>query len=955
MIYNETNADQGPEQLIPGIAQECFWDWDLLDDRVYMSRHYCEQAGHIRSEVAFASSYLKTIIHPDDQQKFFHAVSALSRGQEEAASIEYRMVTGNGSIRWISYRLVSIEHDENGRVSRIVGSVFDVTERKEMEERLSRMDRSLLTISNCSQALLHATSETGLLNDICRIVVELGGYRMAWVGYAQDDEEKSVRPVAQAGFEEGYLETLRLSWADVDRGRGPAGMAIRSGRIYAIRSMQTDPGFTPWRTEALKRGYSSALSLPLKKGDRVFGALTIYSSVHDAFDAEETTLLSSLADNLAYGVSMQQDRKARESAEDALRQSEARYRTLFQNRHTVMLIIDPEDGSIVDANPAAVSFYGWERDELCRMKISQISLLPAEDVETEMQFAPHKQVNTNLFRHRLADETVRDVEVFSGPITIQGKLLLYSIVNDITERKRSQEQLFEGNKRMHYIMAATNAGLWEVEFGTNTAIWSDEIWRLYGLEPHSCVPSHENWLKSIVQEDRARVERVASEAKENGAEFSAMWRVWDVDGKERWLMSKGTPYRDSDGNVSRYVGIVIDITDRKVEEVNKEHLESRLRNSQRLETIGTLAGGIAHDFNNILMPILGYAEMGVIGDPSEDALNEYFTEIMRAAERAKNLISQIMTFSRAQEVTRSVMSVQAVVAEALKLLRPSIPTSIRIEQHIDQSCSNILADPSQIHQVIVNLCTNAFHALERSGEGVIKIELSEVVADRSLIRMFPKMRAGRYVLLKISDTGCGMDEETVERIFEPFYTTKPVNKGSGLGLSMVHGIIIGHRGEIAVESSPGKGTSFHVYLPVVDEQITSQPLDPAPSPGNCSVLFVDDEPGSLKMMTLMMNKLGFRIRALDSPLEALELFRQDPSQYDLVITDLTMPEMQGVDFAEELHKINPRLPIILMTGYGKDIDYIKPVQHYGISRILKKPVKMSRLSSTINELLSGDP
>jgi len=826
MIHNDTSADQGLEQLIPGIAQECFWDWDLLNDRVYMSRHYCEQAGNKRSKVAFVPSSLKTIIHPDDQQKFFHVFSAVSPDQEESAAIEFRMVTTNGSIRWIAYRRESVERAEDGSVSRIVGSVFDITERKEMEGRLSRMDRSLLMISNCSRALLYATNETELLNDICRIVVEIGGYRMAWVGFAQDDEEKSVRPVAQAGFEDGYLETLRLSWADVDRGRGPTGMAIRSGQFFSIHSMLTDPGFTPWRTEAIKRGYSSALGLPLKNGDKVFGALTIYSSVHDAFDAEETKLLGSLADNLAYGISMLQNRKARESAEDALRQSEARYRSLFQNRHTVMLIIDPEDGSIVDANPAAVSFYGWEQDELCTMKISQINFQPVEDVADEMNVDHNSRANNSLYRHRLSDGSVRDVEVLSGPITIQGKLLLYSIVNDITERKEAEE--------------------------------------------------------------------------------------------------------------------------------NKEHLESRLRNSHRLETIGTLAGGIAHDFNNILMPILGYAEMGVIGDPSEDALNEYFTEIMRAAERAKNLISQIMTFSRAQEVTRSVMSVQAVLAEALKLLRPSIPASIKIEQNIDQTCSNILADPSQIHQVIVNLCTNAFHAMEKSGEGVIKIELSEVIADSNLIRMFPKMKAGRYVLLNISDTGYGMDQDTVERIFEPFYTTKPVNKGTGLGLSMVHGIIIGHRGEIAVESTPGKGTSFHVYLPVVDEQVTSQVLDPAPSPGNCSVLFVDDEPGSLKMMTLMMNKLGFRIRALDSPLEALELYRQDPSQYDLVITDLTMPEMKGVDFAEELHKINPRLPIILMTGYGKDIDYIKPVQHYGISRILKKPVKMGRLSSTINELLSGD-
>ncbi|NTW51400.1 MAG: PAS domain S-box protein [Chlorobiaceae bacterium] len=826
-MSNYMSADQDMEQLIPGIDQECFWHWNLTDDRVSMSRHYCEHARHISGNDAFDMASIRTIIHPADQQKFFDGFSALCRDEKDAASIEYRMVTKSGSIRWIEFRREAMEHAEDGSVSGIVGSVFDITERIKAKEALSRLNRSLLMISKCSQAILHASNETELLNDICRIVVEIGQYRMAWVGYARNDDDKSVAPVAQVGFEEGYLETLGLSWADIDRGRGPTGTAIRTGKESSMRNMQTDPGLIPWRSQAMARGYSSCQSLPLKNEGGVLGALTIYSSIPDAFDAAETNLLGSLADNLAYGISMLQGRKAREKAEEAMRQSEARYRSLFQNRHIVMLIIDPEDGSIVDANPAAVAFYGWELDELFSMKICQINLTPTGEPNAEMEPAHAKQCNTSLCIHRLSDGSLRDVEVISDPITIQGKRLLYSIVNDVT--------------------------------------------------------------------------------------------------------------------------------DRKMEEEKKVHLESHLRNSQRLETIGTLAGGIAHDFNNILMPILGYAEMGVIGDPAEDALNEYFTEIMRAAERAKNLISQILTFSRAQEVTRSVISIQAVVEDALRVLAPSIPATVRIEQHIDQSCSNILADPSQIQQVIVNLCNNALDSMVGSGGGLITISLSEVVADSRLKMIFPKMEAEQpYVQLTISDNGCGMDEETMARIFEPFFTTKQVSKGTGLGLSMVHGIVIGHRGEITVESTPGKGTSFNVYLPVVDEEIDSLLLETTLSPINCSVLFVDDEPDSLKMMTLMMNKLGFRIRALSSPLKALELFRQDPSQFDLVITDLTMPEMKGVDFAEALHQISPRLPIILMTGYGKDIEYIKPMQQYGISRILKKPVKMGRLSSTINELLVGD-
>ncbi|MFZ4802225.1 MAG: GAF domain-containing protein [Chlorobium sp.] len=256
----------------------------------------------------------------------------------------------------------------------MVSIVVDITGHKQVEDELYKLNRALLAISNCSQVLLRAENEMELLHDICRIVVEVGGYRMAWVGYAENDTKKSVRPVAQDGFEDGYLETLMISWADVERGRGPTGSAIRTGEPCSTKNILLDTEFTLWRQEAIKRGYTSMLSLPLKANDEVFGALSIYSPFLDAFNAEETKLLSSLAGNLAYGITMLRNLKARKLAEDELRQSETRYRSLFQNKQTVMLIIDPKDGRIVDANPAAEIFYGWEQAELCQMKITQINL-----------------------------------------------------------------------------------------------------------------------------------------------------------------------------------------------------------------------------------------------------------------------------------------------------------------------------------------------------------------------------------------------------------------------------------------------------------------------------------------------------------------------------------------------------------------------------------------------------
>ena len=928
--------------------------WELVSERFSLRDYCCELTGRTPDDTEFDTAFLKSVIHPDDHLLFFNAVRHLSRDEKESSTIIFRLVHKNGGIRWIECIMRASAFDDKGIASKISGHVVDITELMKTETQLHKLNRSLLAINNCNQALLRASNEKELLNDICRTVVEIGGYRMAWVGYAQDDSEKSVTPVANAGIEDGYLETLKITWEDTERGRGPAGTAIRSCEPSSARDMLKDPKFEPWRSEALKRGYASVLSLPLKNEHRAFGALSIYSATPDAFDADETTLLTSLADNLAYGISMLQNRQAKKLAEEAMRQSEARYRSLFQNEYTVMLIIDPENGAIVDANPAAVEFYGWQRDELCRMNISQINLLSQEEVQSKLQQASKGSSNYFVFPHRLADGSHRDVEVVSGPITVEGKSLIYTIVNDITERKQFQEMLVEGNKRMHFIMNTTNTGLWETGIDSNFTVWSDEIWKLYGLEPNSCEPSYENWLNTIIPEDRENVREQAEKALADNTEFNSIWRVRNTDGSIRWLMSKGAPFMNAEGKVPHFVGIVIDITDRKNEEESKHQLEAQLRKAQRLESIGTLAGGVAHDFNNILTPILGYSEMGLFSLPPENPVHDYFSEIMQAATRAQNLIGQILTFSRTQEVSPSVVSVQSVIAEAMKLLRPSIPSTITIEQHIDNTCRNILADPSQIHQIIVNLCTNAFQAMEQA-VGRLRIELTEIVVDSRLLKSFPKLNVDNsYVRLSISDTGTGMDEATMERIFEPFFTTKALNQGTGLGLSVVHGIVASYKGAITVESQPGKGTSFHIYLPVIDKRMESaNNVCPLLNGSNSRILFVDDEVSSTRMMTAMLKKFGFEIQTSNSPIDAIALLKLDPGKFDLVITDLTMPEMTGTDLATELHRINPRIPIILMTGYEKDLGDTKTLRNSGISKILKKPAKMAQLVSTINEVISG--
>ena len=450
-------------------------------------------------------------------------------------------------------------------------------------------------------------------------------------------------------------------------------------------------------------------------------------------------------------------------------------------------------------------------------------------------------------------------------------------------------------------------------------------------------------------EDRPPVEQAIEQARQTGAEFNASWRIQDSDGAIRWIMSKGNPVMDSGGKAIKYVGILVDITERKRVEAENEKLESRIRKSERLETLGNLAGGIAHDFNNILTPIIGYAEMGMMRLPEQEPSHGFFREITVAAERAKNLVQQILMFSRAQETESSSVAVQTVIEEALKLLRASIPSTIGIEKHINQASRNIYADPSKIYQVILNLCTNAFQAMENTG-GTLTIDLDEIIPDGNLKKKFPEMAVQPYVRLTIADTGHGMDSNTLDHIFEPFFTTKPVNKGTGLGLSVVHGIVTGYKGVIDVESAPEKGTIFNIYLPVCDKDCSVKEQKTAISKGTASILLVDDEKATLEVTNMILTQSGHKVLAVNSPGEALELFRKSPRAFDLVVSDLTMPEMTGIKLASEIYASRPELPVILMTGYSKDIDE-NEMKKSNIVRILKKPVRLNTMISTIDEVI----
>jgi len=417
------------------------------------------------------------------------------------------------------------------------------------------------------------------------------------------------------------------------------------------------------------------------------------------------------------------------------------------------------------------------------------------------------------------------------------------------------------------------------------------------------------------------------------------------NGERVWVAWTNKAIRDKDGNIVEILCIGNNITEQR-------RLQAQLIRSQKMEAIGTLAGGIAHDFNNILSLIIGYTELARDEVPEGSQLWEDLREVYQAGKRARDLVKHILTFSRQSEQEQKPIHIQPIVEEALKLLRPSLPTTIEIRKHLTAT-GMVLSDPTQIEQVIMNLCTNAYHAMRDRG-GVLEVSLTDIELDSDFTARHLDTHIGPYIRFTVSDTGHGIEKKDIDRIFEPYYTTKEKTGGTGMGLSVVHGMVKSYSGAITVYSEPGKGTTFNVFLPrCEDAEVREEPKEVALPPGGRErILFVDDEPALVDMDRRMLERLGYDVVTSTSGTEALEVFRKQPENFDLVITDMTMPKMTGDKLATELLSIRPGIPIILCTGFSERITGEK-AKEMGIRKFVMKPLVKSELAKAVREVLDA--
>jgi len=657
----------------------------------------------------------------------------------------------------------------------------------------------------------------------------------------------------------------------------------------------------------------------------------------------------------------------RKQAEKALRDSERRFRELFEHMTSGVAVYEVKNNGntfiLKDFNKAAEQITGLKRDQIVGKDavkvfpgLEESGLIGAFQMVYQTGKTTHHPVS--LYQDERLNIWVEN-NIYILP---SGQLV--AIFDDITERKRDEEALRKSERELDSIIRTTPDIIYRLNPDGKITFISDAV-KKYGYSPEELIG--QDILSLVHPEDREQVKqrindrvtgkritkalevRIVNEDQpepnyETGSSGTHAEKVFLIEAESLYDASE-------DSNTFLGIqGIARDITEYKQAREAKEKLEVQLLQAQKMEAIGTLAGGIAHDFNNILGAILGYAQLAQITIPENKKAKEYIEQILTASDRAKGLVRQILAFSRQSKLEKIPVDIGIVAKEALKLLRASLPANIEIRQDVTSNQGSVMADQTQIHQIMMNLCTNALHAMEKNG-GTLDVALVPVQLSADEAATYYDLKPGRYLKLTVADSGYGMDSATLTRIFEPYFTTKEVGEGTGMGLSTVHGIVQDHGGTIKVYSKPGSETSFHILLPCIEVEAKKETntFEPLPT-GTEQVLFVDDEKVLVDIGEKMLKKLGYKVTGRTSPYEALEAFRANPDKFDLVITDMTMPRMSGENLAKEILKIRPDMPVIICTGFSNMITP-ENASSMGIKDFLMKPLTMYDLAKSIRSVL----
>ncbi|MCK5541825.1 MAG: cache domain-containing protein [Desulfobacterales bacterium] len=569
------------------------------------------------------------------------------------------------------------------------------------------------------------------------------------------------------------------------------------------------------------------------------------------------------------------------------------------------------------------------------------------------------QKSINVFSSFLKKASTDSITIDPDRLELQEFKEIAILTNEmLTNRIQAEEAMQESEEKFRGMYEFTQIGIARVSLNSKIIQANNAYCNILGYSEKELI---EKTIKDITYPDDIQ-ENIELQAKlQHGKiDFYQMEkRFIHKNGNTVHGMLSGTLIRDKHKNPHYFLENVIDITPIKEAKENKKELEVRLQHAQKMEAIGSLAGGIAHDFNNVLFSIIGFTELTIVDMPEDNKDKSNLNQVLIAANRAKEMVQQILAFSRQTETEKKPVNIQSIIKEVVKLLKSSIPSTIEIKVNIDKNCKPAFADPGQIHQVIMNLATNASYAMKERG-GVMEFALKQKEIISEDLSIYPNLHTGTYIKLTVTDTGQGIENKIMGKIFNPYFTTKKVGEGTGMGLSVVHGIISDHEGDIIAESQPEKGASFHIFLPIIEktlstnqdneQNITSSAQIPT---GTENILFIDDEKQIAIMTKQFLERLGYNVTSHTDSQKALNAFKKEPDKFDIVITDMTMPIMTGTELATKLFKIKPDVKIILCSGYSELIDK-KTAQSMGIKEYITKPITQKKIAETIRTVLKEE-
>lgn len=1011
------------EQSIAGVY--------LIQDGLfkYVNAKFAEVLGYSMDEMT-GKKGAKDIIYEDDLPLVEENLRKRISGELRELHYGFRIKTKNGDVKYAE--VYSSRTTYQGKAA-VIGTLLDLTERRQMEESLRENeevfrllfeksgDANLLMENGCfidcneaALKILGCTDKSQIMNlslaDVSppkqpdgslsqeRVQAEAaralqqGTNRFDWLHQGFDGElrylDVILTPISLKG-----KRLLYVTWRDISQRRKTEQDLLYMNALYSAmqdvsldgvlvvndegQMVSSNARFAEiWgipddilTTRSNEKALAFALSKLVNPDDYLQTVMALYPQrdeksrqeiyLHDGRVLDQYSAPVMEPEGKYYGrIWFFRDITERKRIEEALSQNEATLRSVFNASPIGLCTM--KGRVFQSANKAWYDLFGYTEAEIIGHTTRILYENDAEydrigrELYENLKDRGLAMVQTRI---RRKDGDLRDVIVIAAPLEREypshGTVVT---IEDITDRMRAEEELKESQRRLFDIIEFLPDATLVIDRYGKILAWNRAIEIMTGVKKEDMLGKgdYEYALPFYGTRRPILIDLALCQDKETEKQYTTIQRWGDVLFGEAhtpnlppgniYLSATASVLRDSSGEVIAAIECIRDITERG-------RLEAQLRQAQKMEAIGTLAGGIAHDFNNILASTIGYTELAIMNIGKPNLLDGYLAQVMKACDRAKNLVNQILVFSRQREQERKPIDMTVAVKEALKLLRASLPSTIKIDLHFPPEPATVMADPTQIHQIVMNLCTNAAQAMRENG-GELDVNLFHFTVPGTMVEFNPVFKAGPYVHLVVKDTGHGIDPAIIDKIFDPFFTTKRHQEGTGLGLSVVYGIVNSYDGVIQVKSEPGQGTTFNVYIPATEEiKVASEQKTTEPIPGGHeSLLLVDDEELLVQAMENYLGALGYDVVSSTNSPEALYMVQENPHRFDLMITDMTMPHMTGLKLSREVLALNPLLPIILCTGYNESITE-EEVKRSGIKEFVLKPVSLQKMAYLIRQVL----